>query len=187
MTNGMTAILLAWLAMVLFLVRLLAVMMYIRRQRIGSHHIKKQTKQRTKPVKTVVVLGSGGHTTEMLDMIKNLSPTNYSPLVFIIASTDDTSERRLVAVMGEKILSSCTIYKIPRSREVGQSYLTSIATTLWSFVHALALTARLRPGLLLCNGPGTCLPVAICTLFWRILGWCPGNIVFVESFCRVET
>jgi beta-1,4-N-acetylglucosaminyltransferase len=174
-------------ALLLLLVRTVTVMIHIRRRRDTSQRHNNVVTKRIKPVKTVIVLGSGGHTTEMLDMIKNLSPSNYSPLIFVVASTDDTSERRLVAVMGETILSSSKIYKIPRSREVGQSYVTSVWTTLWSFVHALTLTSRLRPGLLLCNGPGTCLPIAISTLFWRIIGWCPGNIVFVESFCRVET
>lgn len=134
------------------------------------------------PIKTLVVLGSGGHTTEMLALLENLDPRVYTPLVYMLASTDDTSLRRIQA---EQARRGDAIYKLPRSRHVGQSYLSSIFTTLWSFFIALYYMAMIRPDLLLCNGPGTCLPVAIATLFYRILGLCRGNIVFVESFCRV--
>lgn len=136
------------------------------------------------PIKTLVVLGSGGHTTEMLALIKDLDAQVYSPLIYMVATTDDTSERR-VAAAGGRLPEA--IYYLPRSREVGQSYVTSVFSTLWSFLLALYWVARVRPNLLVCNGPGTCLPVAIATLVYRILGMCEGNIVFVESFCRVTS
>lgn len=138
----------------------------------------------TTPIKTLVVLGSGGHTTEMLALIKNLNTTEiYTPLIYMVASTDDTSLRRVDAEPSAP--RAHVIYRLPRSREVGQSYSTSIFTTLWSLVVALYYVAIIKPDLLLCNGPGTCLPVAIATLLYRILGLCRGNVVFVESFCRV--
>jgi len=134
-------------------------------------------------IKTLVVLGSGGHTTEMLALIKNLDSSIYTPLIYLVASTDDTSLRRVEA--DPEARRANVIYKLPRSREVGQSYVTSVFTTLWSFIVALYYVAMIRPDLLLLNGPGTGLPVAIATLFYRILGVCQCNVVFVESFCRV--
>ena len=86
----------------------------------------------------------------------------YTPLIYIVASTDDTSLRRVQAQ--QQARRADAIYKLPRSREVGQSYISSIFTTLWSFIIALYYVAVIRPDLLLCNGPGTCLPVAIATL-----------------------
>mmetsp|Transcript_342 Transcript_342/g.484 ORF Transcript_342/g.484 Transcript_342/m.484 type:complete len:219 (-) Transcript_342:1335-1991(-) len=136
------------------------------------------------PVKTLVVLGSGGHTTEMLQMIKNLDQEVYNPLVYVIAKTDETSEPRLRADGG---LIPSMIHYIPRSREVGQSYFSSLLSTIWAIFWALWLVGKIRPNLLLCNGPGTCLPIALATLFFRVLGLCEGNIVFIESFCRVES
>lgn len=150
----------------------------IRNSRSG----RRQPLRRTTPLKTLVVLGSGGHTTEMLNLIKNLDPHRYKPLIYIVATTDSTSLRRVSAFGGRQ---PDRIFQIPRSREVGQSYVTSVATTLWSFLHAFWVVLSIRPGLLLCNGPGTCLPVAILTLLFRIMGICEGNIVFIESFCRV--
>ena len=139
---------------------------------------------RTSPLKTLVVLGSGGHTTEMLDLIKNLNPKRYTPVVYVIATTDTTTEHRFQA-MGGRLPDS--IWRIPRSREVGQSYSSSIVTTLYSFLHAIYLVGSVRPGLVLCNGPGTCLPIAVVAFVLRVLGVCECQIVFVESFCRVTS
>jgi len=152
-------------------------------QQIRSRRLSLARPPRSKaPIKTLVVLGSGGHTTEMLQLLSNLDPHIYAPMIYVVADTDDTSERRYKAAGGRQ---PDVVFTIPRSREVGQSYLSSIGSTLYSFVFCCRLVFRIRPNLLLCNGPGTCLPVAICTLFYRILGWCEGNLVFVESFCRV--
>jgi len=50
-----------------------------------------------KPLKTLVVLGSGGHTTEMLHLIQNLNPDHYEPMVLVVATTDTTSLKRVAA------------------------------------------------------------------------------------------
>lgn len=168
------------LVILAFLARAYMVLASIKKQRDSPE----RSTRTPLPIKTLVVLGSGGHTTEMLQMIQQLNPKVYDPLIYVIASTDDTSERRVQALGGR--LPSKTYY-IPRSREVGQSYLTSIASTLYAMVFSVWLVLKIRPALLLCNGPGTCLPVAVATLLFRILGVCQGNLVFVESFCRVES
>ena len=104
------------------------------------------------PLKTLVVLGSGGHTTEMLDLIKNLKPDRYGPIVLVVANTDTTSLQRVQAyphalpIQNKQNLVSLEstghqqqVYRIPRSREVGQSYASSILTTLRSFIFGLWL------------------------------------------------
>ncbi|CAI5475494.1 unnamed protein product [Closterium sp. Yama58-4] len=73
-----------------------------------------------------------------------------------------------------------------RSREVGQSYITSVATTIIATLHAMLLVARVRPQLLLCNGPGTCLPICIAVFTLHVLGVQSSSIVFVESVARVH-
>ncbi|XP_072854074.2 UDP-N-acetylglucosamine transferase subunit ALG14 isoform X2 [Pogona vitticeps] len=40
--------------------------------------------------------------------------------------------------------------------------------------------------LVLCNGPGTCVPICISALLLRMLGLKRVTIVYVESICRVE-
>mmetsp|Transcript_35670 Transcript_35670/g.53167 ORF Transcript_35670/g.53167 Transcript_35670/m.53167 type:complete len:218 (-) Transcript_35670:109-762(-) len=151
---------------------------------IHSSTIKPNSKRRTKPVKTLAVLGSGGHTTELLTLLTPLNPINYTPLICIVASTDTTSLSRWKA-SGKRQPDG--IHIIPRSREVGQSYVTSVVTTLYSFGVALWKVGKIRPDLVLCNGPGTCLPIVVVTFVLRVLGLCEGKVVFVESFCRVNS
>jgi len=79
------------------------------------------------------------------------------------------------------------IFTIPRAREVGQSYFTSIFTTLQSIISSAHIIFKTKPDLLIINGPGTCLPIAFWTFIGRIIGLCQGKIIFCESFCRVNT
>ena len=171
------------------LVRIFVVWHEIRRNRErGTCHHAASLKKFSS-VSTLIVLGSGGHTTEILFMTKYLSRDIYRPIHYCKASTDSTSLDRLRSAQTEEQEGNdIFVHDIPRSREVGQSYLSSIFTTLYAFGFALLLVARLRPRLLLCNGPGTCIPLCAAVLWWRVLlvGWtCP--IVFCESYCRVQT
>eukprot|EP00808_Paulinella_micropora_P001936 g8618.t1 len=144
--------------------------------------------RRDRPVKTMVVLGSGGHTAEMLALVPRLNRARYAPLVYVSASTDVGSQEKAHRL--EKSLHNeahCSFRQIPRSREVGQSYLTSALTTVVALLAAVRLMWSERPELLLVNGPGTCVP--ICWALWLghlLFGW-DAKLVFVESFCRVDS
>ena len=141
-------------------------------------------RKRTRPVSTLVVLGSGGHTTEMIRLLTFLDVRKYSPLTYVVATTDTTSLQRIEASNSAR--RGDAVFRIPRSREVGQSYFTSILTTLRSFLSCIYVALRVRPDFVLCNGPGTCVPIVVMVFVLRILGLAAGNIVFVESFCRVK-
>ena len=58
---------------------------------------------------------------------------------------------------------------IPRSREVGQSYASSILTTLRALLVAVVVVLKRRPQLLLVNGPGTCIPICAAAFVFRYL------------------
>jgi len=161
---------------VVFLFRIIYVAFDIWSARTKSS----STRKRKLPVKTLVVLGSGGHTTEILALTKNLSSENYFPIEFCKASTDTTSKMRLPN-------PNISVHDIPRSREVGQSYFSSIFTTLYALLHTFVLVLSIRPGLVLCNGPGTAVPICLAAFCLRIVGYCEGKVVFVESFCRVKS
>ncbi len=148
------------------------------------------------PVHTMVVLGSGGHTAEMLGLLSALLPTNkYSPRTYVLADTDHTSARRVEAFEAEHATtdahraSACaaSYARLPRSREVGQSYFTSVFTTLYATLRALVVVFRWRPSLVLCNGPGTCIPICVAALLLRLLGIKRVSIVYVESIARVHS
>eukprot|EP00794_Sanderia_malayensis_P016008 gene16008-17624_t len=147
--------------------------------------------KRNDPVKTLIVVGSGGHTMEIVELVKSLS-TAFQPRVYIIAQTDTRSEYKVLELeekRKKKIPSpnQFTIRHIPRSREVGQSYLSSIATTIWSSLFSFPLIHQEMPDLVLCNGPGTCIPICLAAFLYKVLGIKDVKIVYVESICRVKT
>ena len=43
---------------------------------------------------------------------------------------------------------------VPRSREVGQSWSSSVLTTAYSLVFSTCVMLRMRPQIVICNGPG---------------------------------
>ncbi|XP_053105886.1 UDP-N-acetylglucosamine transferase subunit ALG14 homolog [Hemicordylus capensis] len=152
-----------------------------------------QTKQAHAPrnaaVSLLVVAGSGGHTTEILRLLSSLSQA-YSPRHYVLADSDKMSEEKINSFEQKRAKiypnSLFTFHRIPRSREVRQSWSTSVLTTLRSMFCSLPLAFRLQPDLVLCNGPGTCVPICVAALLLKMLGLKRVTIVYVESICRVE-
>ncbi|XP_072931945.1 UDP-N-acetylglucosamine transferase subunit ALG14 [Epargyreus clarus] len=135
--------------------------------------------------KIIICIGSGGHTTEMIELVKHLNATKYRPRLYVIADDDYTSEARVCEF--ENGSKDYAIAKIPRSRNVKQSYFSSIFSTIRSFLSAIPLIFKFKPDAILCNGPGTCIPVCLTAFLFRCLFMLKCRIVFVESVCRVRT
>ncbi|KAM6079777.1 UDP-N-acetylglucosamine transferase subunit ALG14 isoform 3-T3 [Theristicus caerulescens] len=125
--------------------------------------------RRTPPLRLLVVAGSGGHTTEILRLLSCLSES-YSPRHYIFADSDKMSEAKIRSFEQKRAEtfsnSQFTLHHIPRSREVRQSWTSSVVTTLYSILYSLPLTYKLKPDL---------------------VGIKRAIIVYVESICRVET
>ncbi|CAB9510669.1 acetylglucosamine transferase subunit ALG14 homolog [Seminavis robusta] len=172
-------------ALLLAILRFLWIYREIQARRNGYDDKETRTAFRSKKCKTLVVLGSGGHTSEMLHMVSQLDSALYDPIVYVVADTDHTSIQRLQA-NPELHKNDTIVHKIPRSREVGQSFTSSFITTIYALIHAIVLTIQIRPELVLCNGPGTCVPVILGAWLIRMPGF-PCQFLFCESFCRVET
>lgn len=175
--------------LVLILVRIVAVLYQIRRHR-SSGQTDFGNDRRKKPVKTMIVLGSGGHTTEMTKLVECLSD-GYSPRHYIVANTDAFSKDKALALekhrVDNKRISQYCMSVIPRSREVKQSWASTVFSTLFSLVHSTRIVLTDRPDLLLCNGPGTCVPLCIAAFLSRVFFIKEVKIVFVESICRVNS
>ncbi|KAI8606284.1 oligosaccharide biosynthesis protein Alg14 like-domain-containing protein [Dissophora ornata] len=187
---------------------------------------------------TTIFLGSGGHTAEMLQLVSGLDTTKYSPRHYVVGWDDSSSvekvqqleatrnqrdvtatfQRRHETQTGseEGDLNGYTIHRIPRSRYVHQSMLTTPFTLAKSLLVAMPLIKRLtclskasvsqaqsrsststleidmvqRRSVLLMNGPGTCFALALAVIGARMLG-VPDeqtpDLAFVESFARVKT
>lgn len=142
---------------------------------------------------TLIVLGSGGHTAEMLNLLYVLQTERFKPRYYIAAATDNMSlqkahvfEDSLLGKEALKEVGGAEFMQIYRSREVGQSYITSVGTTFVAIAHALWLMIKIRPQVILCNGPGTCIPLCVIAFLFKVLGIRWSSIFYVESIARVR-
>ncbi|XP_063825010.1 UDP-N-acetylglucosamine transferase subunit ALG14 homolog [Ostrinia nubilalis] len=136
-------------------------------------------------LRTVLCIGSGGHTTELLRIVKNLDHEKYQPRMYILAENDVSSEVKIHK--SEHGTTQYALTRIPRSRNVNQSYLSSVGTTLYSTLQSIPIVYNFKPDIIFCNGPGTCVPICIVAFMLRCLFLINCRIVFIESICRVRT
>ncbi|CAM8900175.1 unnamed protein product [Rhodiola kirilowii] len=183
--SGRLVIFLIGAAIVAFAIRLIYVIF------ISTKPLR--TKAST-PRSTLIILGSGGHTAEMLNLLAVLQKDRFCPRFYIAAATDNMSLQKARQFEGE-ITSNQTVgrraektefMQIYRSREVGQSYITSIGTTLVAIAHALWLMIKLRPEVILCNGPGTCISLCTIAFIFKVFGIRWSSVFYVESIARVK-
>lgn len=146
-----------------------------------------------RPLSALIVLGSGGHTAEMLNLLAILQMDRFKPRYYIAAATDNMSLQK-ARVMEDSLKNKTEadsegtshFMQIYRSREVGQSYITSVGTTLAALAHALWLMIKIRPQVILCNGPGTCIPLCVIAFVFKVFGIRWSSIFYVESIARVR-
>ncbi|KAK9479810.1 oligosaccharide biosynthesis protein Alg14 like-domain-containing protein [Lipomyces japonicus] len=135
------------------------------------------------------VLGSGGHTTELLTIVRDLDFKQYPVRTWVSFSGDTLS--RVRALQLEQDNEACggkvTTVELPRARNVGQSYVTSVLTTFFCGIRSLQLVWNVRPDVVVCNGPGSCVLVCLACLLLRGLHIKMIRIVYIESLARVSS
>ncbi len=177
------------------------------------HRTKPPARQRGTPIHLLIVLGSGGHTAEMLSLLTNLDSNSYTHRSYLTSSGGDFSagkaqefERGLVG----KDLSATgrrdySIHTVPRARGIHQSLLTSPLTSLHCLYTCLLLLFKHPqgyPDLILTNGPATSLILILASTILRYFAFLPmlsnpgsGNsrivagkmrVIYVESWARVK-
>lgn len=122
----------------------------------------------------------------MLAIVKKLNFERYTPRFYVVAENDQNSVDKLMQT--EKDKNEYKIYMITRSRKVHQSYFSSAITTSKAILNSIPLLMHIQPNLILCNGPGTCVPICIVAFILKVFyinSSC--KIAFVESYCRVKT
>ena len=97
-------------------------------------------------LRALIVLGSGGHTSEMLSLLERLPADAYAPRTYIVAKTDDKSASKAMEHERRRSGASASVVRIGRAREVGQSFVTSAATTAFALVEAVARRSQMRAG-----------------------------------------
>ncbi|KAF2441718.1 glycosyltransferase family 1 protein [Karstenula rhodostoma CBS 690.94] len=132
------------------------------------------------PTRVVIVLGSGGHTQEMLYLLKDLDARKYTHRTWVVSSGDAFSAVRAVGF--EKALEegegeakgrrvgpeSYDIAIVPRARKIHQSLVTTPVSSLkclWACFGPLLRSTSLSsssstaaedlPDLIIANGPAT--------------------------------
>jgi len=132
-------------------------------------------REKNAQIKTLIVLGSGGHTGEMLSLLKHFNRARYCPLTYVRAVTDSTSEVRIrAAEEAQDNLKNVRFCHIPRSREVGQSYFTSIFSTLHAMFYSMWLVFQTNPELVtnkitlplavVCMCVRVCVSISLCSI-----------------------
>jgi beta-1,4-N-acetylglucosaminyltransferase len=158
------------------------------------------------------VLGSGGHTTEMCEMIKNQFRASANLHRRYLVTRGDFHSPKEIAKLESIIKDACPDdragtwdgFVVTRARMVHQSYFTAIATTIWSginIVNALTREPYMRPfkqfgnlykfpHVIVTNGPGTGFVVCLVAHLLRIFCLVPQDrlkMVYVESWARIDT
>eukprot|EP00770_Monocercomonoides_exilis_P010136 MONOS_10085.1-p1 / transcript=MONOS_10085.1 / gene=MONOS_10085 / organism=Monocercomonoides_exilis_PA203 / gene_product=Alg14 family oligosaccharide biosynthesis protein / transcript_product=Alg14 family oligosaccharide biosynthesis protein / location=Mono_scaffold00443:6301-7096(+) / protein_length=175 / sequence_SO=supercontig / SO=protein_coding / is_pseudo=false len=137
----------------------------------------------------MIVLGSGGHTKEMLALLNEIDLSRFNKRVYVIGATDSLSEGKAEAFENDHFAKaqSYKVVRIPRSREVLQGALSAIFPTVKSILASICVVFRYRPEIILCNGPGTCFPICVAAFVLKFFWNSRIKVVFVESYCRVTT
>lgn len=143
----------------------------------------------------MIVLGSGGHTAEMLSLLKDLDPSKYTHRVYIVSSGDGFSAQKALEFEtklehaagpqdGPRGRSRAQAYgrydicTVPRARRVYQSLLTTPWTSLlsfWSCFRLLRSESVGYPDLIMSNGPGTAVILIFASLLLRMTAFVPGS------------
>lgn len=138
----------------------------------------------------MIVLGSGGHTGELLIMVKQLDFNKFTDCFFVSAHNDKNSEKKAREYINISSFPKTKFHfeKIYRSRNVGQSFFSSIFTTLFALFHAVFIVIKTRPSIVVTNGPGVAVPLLyIGFIFEKLAILSEFKILFIESFCRTTS
>ena len=138
----------------------------------------------------MIILGSGGHTGEILLMIQKLDFNKFSSCYLVSSHNDKNSENKAKeSIPIDKYKNTKFIFlKIYRSRNVGQSFISSIPTTLYALFQSFFILIKYRPNMVVTNGPVVAFPILFIGYILRILMiLCEFKIMFIESYCRTKS
>ncbi|KAA1133671.1 UDP-N-acetylglucosamine transferase subunit [Puccinia graminis f. sp. tritici] len=189
---------------ILLLVFLLRLIHLIR----STHQLQSRSHSsgRLQTCKLTILLGSGGHTGEMIRLLSGLPFDRYTPRTYIISSGDSLSRFKALELERLKQAGQYEFLEIPRARRVNQSFVTSIFTTITSLLVCLRFIS-IKPNFSPClvtpqedstdeqacssavilNGPGSAVPIALSVFLPRLItGKLKPRLIYVESLARVK-
>lgn len=181
---------------------IIVVVLFLRTVRVAlSSPSSQKLKRESDGAKLLVVIGSGGHTAEMVHILRSFLSdekktkkrddfSNVFPKrEYIFAVSDTTSVAKIERFEREEVQGAGEYenHFVPRAREVGQSYFTSVFTTLLAFWHSWRVYWKTKPDAILTNGPGTCVPVILACFLGKVFGYNSAcKVMYVESVARTR-
>ena len=160
------------------------------------------------PLYLLIVLGSGGHTKEMLIMLEQEArPHPHSHRRYLVSSGDHMSLTHLAGfeanlrdlAIGGVATGTYDVHVIPRARRIHQSLLTTPFSAAWSVARIFPILlrgpatpsfgSRSLPDVVVTNGPATGFFVCLAAFVLRMLniGEDKMQIVFIESWARIKS
>lgn len=163
-----------------------------------NRHLKKAPSRR---YKAVVALGLGGHIREMYEIVNSLDASKYD--FCFISDKDDhftmetyrekflhlvrpNMETRGPSVGDVMAQEEDRFYKVAVPKSGRTSVLTTFLTAVQAFVQSLVILYRIRPDVVITNGPGIAVPLCYAAVFLKICLLRDIKVTYVESCCRVE-
>jgi beta-1,4-N-acetylglucosaminyltransferase len=165
----------------------------------------------------VAVLGSGGHTAEMMSLLRNVDPRRYNRRTYVVSSGDAFSEERardIEATIQSKhsqfgvtraeeadpVMGKWEVKVVPRARKIHQPVWTTPLSSLWCLVCCVSTLRKISlasngasfeyPDVIITNGPATAVMVILASLILKFFGFAPlykMKTIYVESWARVKS
>lgn len=165
----------------------------------------------------VAVLGSGGHTAEMISLLRSVSPTRYIHRTYVVSSGDDFSADRALNIENtiqskhkhssvsraeevDPVTGIWDVKVLPRARKIHQSLWTTPLSSLWCLICCVSTLRKISkasiatpfeyPDVIITNGPATAVMVILASLILKFFGVAPlykMKTIYVESWARVKT
>ncbi|KAL3072468.1 hypothetical protein niasHS_017442 [Heterodera schachtii] len=149
-----------------------------------SNFVCESRKSITKGRRLMAVLGSGGHTTEMLKLLAAQDDL-FPERLYVIAKSDNLSIAKVEEFERTHGNKFC-VRIVPRAREVGQNLLSSLGSTVVAFFYSFKLVYQERADVVISNGPAIGLGICLFACLFDFLRLYRCRVVFVESICRVQ-
>nr|CAB3447571.1 unnamed protein product [Digitaria exilis] len=130
-------------------------------------------------LRCLIVLGSGGHTAEMMNIVTTLQKDRFAPRYYVAALTDNMSLQK-AQVYEESLIQVEINYHSGEKKTIKNAHFMQIYRSREIF----------------CNGPGTCFPLCVSAFLLKVaftpyplysvfgLGW--SSIFYIESIARVK-
>lgn len=156
----------------------------------------------------LVVLGSGGHTKEMLAMLEiGFAPLSSIHRRYLVSSGDAMSlkqvkafEEMLLNTHGESEAGTYDVHTVTRARKVHQPLLSTPLTALLSVLEIFPLltnspfagtrSRQKHPDIIITNGPATGFFVGLVAYVLKLFCLAPEDVMqifYVESWARIKT